>query len=326
MILAGDIGGTKTDLAVFDADLALVVRQQYPSREHASLDELVRAFVAGHPADISAACFGIAGPVRGGTVTTTNLPWTVSAEALARALALESVLLINDLEATAFGVGVLAPQDLAVLHAGAPDAAGHAAVIAAGTGLGEAGLFWDGSRHHAYASEGGHATFAPRTDLEIGLLRFLEAEFGHVSWERVLSGPGLFNIYRYLRDTKRYEEPSWLIDELRHGDPPATISRAALEGTADLCVGALDLFVKLYGAEAGNLALKAYATGGMYVAGGIAPKILGKLQDGAFVAAFIDKGRMQPVLEAIPVRVVVSDHVNLLGAAQRARLSLAPAP
>jgi glucokinase len=325
MILAGDIGGTKTDLAVFDADLGLVARQEFASREHGSLDELVRAFSDQHRLAIDRACFGIAGPVRGGIVTATNLPWTVSAGELSRTLGIDAARLINDLEATAFGVGVLGQDDLATLHAGAPDASGHAAVIAAGTGLGEAGLYWDGRRHHAYASEGGHATFAPRTDLEIALLRFLEADFGHVSWERVLSGPGLFNIYRFLRDTRRQEEPPWLTEELRRGDPPAAISRAALRGACDLCVAALDLFVKLYGAEAGNLALKAYATGGVYVAGGIAPKILDKLKDGTFVTAFVDKGRLRPVLEAIPIRVVLSDMVSLLGAAQCARLSAGPA-
>jgi glucokinase len=320
MILAGDIGGTKTDLALFDDDLTLVVRQQYPSREHGSLAEVVRVFLGAYPAGVDAACFGVSGPVRSGVAATTNLPWTVRATLLADATGLGSVGLINDLEATAFGVTALSPNDVAVLQTGVPDAIGHQAVIAAGTGLGEAGLFWDGRRHRPYGSEGGHASFAPRNDLEMALLTYLTEEFGHVSYERVLSGPGLFNIYRFLRETGRGEEPAWLTDELRRGDPPAVIGRAALAATSALARTALRIFVSIYGAEAGNLALKTYATGGVFVAGGIAPKLLGAVRDGTFVTAFADKGRMRGLLNAIPVRVVTSNIVNLLGAAHCARL------
>lgn len=319
MILAGDIGGTKTDLALFTPALDLVVRRTFPSREHASLEDIVRQFLAEMPAPFDSACFGIAGPVRAGRVLTTNLPWTVTDEALAEVLRLREVRLINDLEATALGVGALRPEHLLTLQAGSPQGPGHQAVIAAGTGLGEAGLFWNGDQHVPYASEGGHASFAPRDARQRELLAWLEGEFGHVSYERVLSGPGLFNIYRFLRDTGRGTEPVWLADELRQGDPPAVVSRAALAGTCDLAREALTLFVTLYGAEAGNLALKAYATGGVFVAGGIARKIRSAIENGAFVAAFVDKGRMEPLLRSIPVRLVLSDAVNLLGAARGAR-------
>jgi len=321
MILAGDVGGTKTDLAIFDRDVRLVDRARYESGRHESLRDIVRDFVSTRPVRIEAACFGVAGPVRRGTAKTTNLPWTVSAAALEQILGLDTVRLINDLEATAFGVGALAGDDLAVVHEGAPDAAGHAAVIAAGTGLGEAGLFWDGHRHRPFASEGGHATFAPVNDLELALLTHLRREFDHVSWERVLSGQGLFNIYRFLRDTGRHDEPAWLAEAIAQGDPPAAVTNAALVGTSELAGAALDLFVSLYGSEAGNLALKTYATGGVYVAGGIAPKILPRLLDGAFARAFTAKGRMAPLLSAVPVRVVLSDLVNLLGAARRSILA-----
>ncbi len=325
MILAGDIGGTKTDLALFDADLHVLARQQFASGQHASLNDVVRTFMDLHPGEVGAACFGIAGPVHGGTVTTTNLPWTISDASLAQTIGIGAVGLLNDLEATAFGVMALPPEDFVVIQAGAPEAASHQAVIAAGTGLGEAGLFWDGQRHRPYASEGGHASFAPRNEVEMALLTYLTAEFGHVSYERVLSGPGLFNLYRFLRDTSRYEEPAWLTDELRQGDPPATIARAGLARTSELAVAALNLFVSIYGAEAGDLALKAYATGGVYVAGGIAPKILTALADGVFVASFADKGRMRSLLNTIPIRVVTNGMVNLIGAAHCARVE-PPAP
>lgn len=322
MILAGDIGGTNTRLALFETPggsgvspekglgrQALVVEERFPSREHATLDEIVRAFVAKHGARVEAACFGIAGPVKGGRSETTNLPWVVDARRLAGELGTERVGLVNDLEANAHGIAELAPADFHVLNAGAAGAAGNAAVISAGTGLGEAGLAWDGARHHPFASEGGHADFAPRGDLEIELWRFLTKEFrlSHVSWERVLSGPGLVNIHRFLGGAL---------------DSAAAISAAAAAGRDRAAVQALDLFVSIYGAEAGNLALKVMATGGVFVGGGIAPKILPKLAEGGFVEAFVAKGRMRGLLEAIPVRVVLNDRAALLGAARVAALAV----
>jgi glucokinase len=326
MILAGDIGGTNARLAHFEVvqgRVQPVVEETFPSRGSASFDDIVRTFVTKHNLRVTYACFGIAGPIRHGRSETINLPWVVDAAQLAQQLGLATVWLINDLEANAYGVAALAPEDFAVLNEGTPDAAGNAAVIAAGTGLGEAGLYWDGKQHWPFASEGGHASFAPDNALQVELLQYLQQQFAHVSWERVLSGPGLYNIYTFLRDTQRSLEPAWLTEELRQVDPPAAIAGAALAGTSDLCVQALDLCVALYGAEAGNLALKVMATGGVFVGGGIAPKIVAKLKEPTFMQAFCAKGRLQAVLEAIPVRVIMNDRTALYGAARCAALRAA---
>ena len=323
MILAGDIGATNSRLAFFTergGRLEPVVEATYASRDHANLEAIVKAFVSAHDLPIDVACFGIAGPVRHGRSDTTNLPWDVDAQDLARALRLRSVGLLNDLEAHAYGIAMLAPEDFMTLNQGAVDASGNAAVIAAGTGLGEAGLYWNGQQHLPFAGEGGHTSFAPSDPLQIELLRFLSHEFGHVSWERVLSGPGLYNIYRFLRDTGRGEEPDWLTEKMQQHDPSAVISQAALADTSVLCRQALDLFVVLYGAEAGNMALKLMATAGVYVGGGIAPKIIQKLTDSTFMEAFVAKGRLKPLLQAIPVRIIMNDKVALLGAARFATL------
>ncbi|MBI3029418.1 MAG: glucokinase, partial [Candidatus Rokubacteria bacterium] len=220
--------------------------------------------------------------------------------------------------AAAYGVLALPPRDLERIQRGKARK-GNMVLIAAGTGLGEAVLFWDGSRHRVVPSEGGHADFAPRSDLEMELLRFLQKEFGHVSYERVLSGPGLHNIYRFLRDTGYAPEPPWLADRLGTGDPAAIISEVALAGGHPLCVAALDLFVSVYGSEAGNLALKALAVGGVFVGGGIAPKIRAKLTDGVFLAAFADKGRYRDLMASMPVRLVLNPRAPLLGAARVAQ-------
>ena len=328
MILAGDIGGTSARLAVFGVNggrLQPVVTERYASREHAGLEAIVRVFRAAHPIPLDHACFGLPGPVVRGRVETPNLPWVVDAPELARGIGLASVGLLNDLEANAHGIFELEAADLVVLNAGSPDATGNSAVISAGTGLGEAGVHWDGRHHHPFACEGGHADFAPHTDLEVDLLRHLRAKFGgHVSWERVVSGPGLTNIYEFLRDTGRGPEPDWLRDAIRAGDPPAVISGAALEDKSELCVQALDVFVSAYGAEAGNLALKVMATGGVYLGGGIAPKILDTLKGPAFMKAFTAKGRLGPLLETVPVRVILNDGTALLGAARWAALQVSP--
>lgn len=320
VILVGDVGGTTTKLALLDEKLAFQEIRRYASREHDSLNHIVREFLSSRAQTVTHAGFGIAGPIRAGSVRTTNLPWVVEAAELARLIGVTDVLLINDIEATGHGIGALDASALVTLHHGGGPTSGNAAVIAAGTGLGEAGLYWDGARHRPFASEGGHASFAPRDDLEMELLRFLRSEYGHVSWERVLSGPGLFNIYRFLRDTGRFQEPEWLAASIRD-DPAASIGRCALEGTAPICEQSLELFVSLYGAEAGNLALKMMAVGGVYIAGGIAPRILDWLKRSSFRSAFVAKGRMQSLLEAIPVCVVVSDRVALMGAARAVLLN-----
>lgn len=320
-VLAGDIGGTNTRLArlqVAGRKVEILAQATYPSRDYAGLDEIVAAFARSHSLNVDHACFGIAGPVANGIAETTNLPWRVDAHRLANTFKLKTATLLNDLEANAWGIAALNDADFCSLHSGASQAGGHAAVIAAGTGLGEAGLFWDGHRHHPFASEGGHASFSPVNVLEAALLSFLRASFGHVSWERVLSGPGLVNIHAFLLAHRRAATPPWLDDEMRAGDPAAAIAQAALLERDDTCMEALALFVRLYGAEAGNLALKLMATGGVYLGGGIAPRILPALTSGTFMAAFLDKGRMRGLLETIPVRVILNDQAALLGAALRA--------
>ncbi|MGH8069821.1 MAG: glucokinase [Candidatus Entotheonellia bacterium] len=323
MILAGDIGGTNSRLAFFAGDgerLERVVEETYTSLDHANLEAMVKKFMSSHDLSVDVACFGIAGPVRNGRVEAVNLPWVIDARELAHVLRVKVVGLLNDLEAHAYGIAMLAPEDFVLLNQGTPDASGNAAVIAAGTGLGEAGLYWDGQRHRPFACEGGHTSFAPDDPLQMELLGFLRHEYGHVSWERVLSGPGLYNIYRFLRDTGRGEEPDWLTREMHQHDPSAVISQAALAGSSALCQQALDLFVSLYGAEAGNVALKIMATAGVYVGGGIAPKIIQKLTGSTFMDAFVAKGRLKPLLQEIPVRIIMNDKAALLGAARFATL------
>jgi glucokinase len=319
MILAGDIGGTHARLAFFQANngnLKLISETSFASREYSGLEVIVSTFLDQQHLGVDAACFGIAGPVRNGRAEVSNLPWVVESSRLAREIQVGPTFLINDLEASAWGIGALDIADLLSLNEGIPGAQGNQAVIAAGTGLGQAGMFWDGCQHHVFACEGGHTDFGPRNDLETELLKYLLAKFGRVSYERVLSGPGLVNIYSFLRDTGRGEEPKWLAEKLAIGDPAATISIAALSGQSPLCQQALDIFVSIYGAETGNLALKVLATGGVFISGGIAPKILPKLKDGKFKQAFLDKGRMRPLLEATPVRVIVNENTGLLGAAR----------
>jgi glucokinase len=279
--------------------------------------------MSSHHLPVDVACFGIAGPVKDGRSETVNLAWVVDARHLAHRLHIDTVELLNDLEACAYGLAMLAAEDFVLLNPGAPGASGNAAVIAAGTGLGEAGLYWDGPRHHPFACEGGHSSFAPTDSLQMELLGFLLQEFDHVSWERVLSGPGIYNIYRFLRDTGRGDEPAWLGHKMQQQDPAAVISQAALAGTSSLCGQALDLFVSLYGAEAGNVALKIMATAGVYVGGGIAPKIIQKLTDAAFMQAFVAKGRLKPLLQEIPMRIFMNDKAALLGAARFAMLKTA---
>jgi glucokinase len=321
MILAGDIGGTKVNLAFFEnseSGLTMSVCGTFPSHDHSSLEEIVRLFIAQHQLKVEYACFGIAGPVKEGKGKLTNLPWLVDARELARNLKLKQVWLINDLEANAHGITGLAPEDFVDLNPCDAKIAGNIAVISAGTGLGEGGLLWDGNHHLAIPSEGGHSDFAPRTDLDIELLRYLRGKFKQVSWENLLSGRGTVNIYEFLRDTGRGQEPAWLTAEFQTEDRAKVITRAAFSGKCDLCAQTIDLFVQYYGAEAGNLALKVLATGGVYIGGGIAPKIISKLRDGSFMKAFIGEGRMKDLLATFPVRVIMNDKTALIGAANYA--------
>ncbi len=319
MILAGDIGGTNARLAYFqpqNGHLRLVEERVFPSRQHSELGEIVVKFLDDSGTRPEAACFGIAGPVHNGRVETSNLPWVIEQSQLAQQIHLPTTLLINDLEASAWGIGALDASDLVPLNAVSGPAIGNQAVIAPGTGLGEAGMYWDGKLHHVFACEGGHADFAPQNDLQIELLRFLRARFGHVSYERALSGPGLVNVYEFLRDTGLEKESPELVAKMAAGDPAAAISKAALEGSCPIAEKALDIWVSVYGGEAANLALKVMATGGLFLAGGISPKILSKLKTGAFMESFLCKGRLRPLLESIPVQVVTNEKAGLLGAAR----------
>jgi glucokinase len=320
MILAGDIGGTKTRMGLFDDSLRPLRHETFLSREYSGLEVVVESFLrtlGGYKP--SRACFGIAGPVREGRCETSNLPWVVESVELKKLIEISSVLLINDLESIAYGIALLTDESLLTLNPGVK-MTGNRAVIAAGTGLGEAFLFWDGKDHRPAPSEGGHTEFGPRTELEVELWRFLHREFGHVSYERIVSGPGLYNVYRFLRDTGRAPEPDWLAERIGEGDPAAEISGAALAGESELAAKALRMFVAVYGAEAGNLALKGMAVGGVYVAGGIAPKILPAITDGTFMKAFVDKGRFENVTREMPVCVVLDKDTGLKGAARRASL------
>jgi glucokinase len=326
MIIAGDIGGTKTRVALFESDGdsfgATVAEKIFPSNQYDSLEAILEEFLDGSRPQITHACFGVAGPVVDDYVEATQIAWNVHASRLAETLKLNNVRLINDLEATAYGIESLNASQLYTLNAG--DAApqyGHRALIAAGTGLGMAGLFRTGNHYHPISSEGGHVDFAPRNAVEIELFLYLMEKIGgHVSYERVLSGPGLFNVYSFLRDTKFAEEPEWLAAEIESGDPAAAVSKAALSGKSTLAVKALEIFVEVYGAMAGNLALLLIPTGGLYVGGGIAPKILDKLKDGTFMRAYRDKGRLSFVIEPIPVHVILDDRAALYGAARCATL------
>jgi len=317
IVLAGDVGGTTTRLAFFDGrggELTTIVARNYASRDYGSLTAIVQSFVDETGCVADRACFGIAGPVLAGRVITPNLPWRVESAELAATLNLPQVTLINDLQANAYGVHLLGEADFAVLNPGEIDPHGPIAVISAGTGLGQSLAVWDGKVHRPLPSEGGHADFAPRNEIETELLLYLRGEYGRVSYERVLSGPGLRNIYRFLRDSRQLAETPAVAEAMQRGDAPALIARAALDGSCAICVEALSLFVSLYGAEAGNLALRTLARGGLYLGGGIAPKIIERLKSPAFMLAFTAKGRLSPLLEKIPVRVILNDRAALLGA------------
>ena len=324
MILAGDVGGTKVHLALYNfagGRLAAVRDHKFPATEYATLDEVVKAFLAqagGTKEEIVAACFGCPGPVRDGRLKLTNLPWTLDERDLQKSLGIEHIFLINDLVANGYGIPELAPESVFTLHKGDASSVGHRGLVSAGTGLGEALLIWDAKnqRHTPLPSEGGHCDFAPRTDREIELLDYLRRTLkGRVSFERVVSGIGIKNVYAFLRDDQKMEEPAWLRERMAVEDPNAVIGQCAEDGSSEICFETLQIFTSAFGAEAGNVALKVLAMGGIYLGGGIAPKILKTMRDGQFMKAFLDKGRLSPLLEALPVRIILDDTCALLGAA-----------
>lgn len=329
-LIAADAGGTKTHLALFelrDRTPVIVKEAVYPSRQFDSLAEIIRQFhgSAPLPARLSIA---FAGPVQQGKAKATNLDWSVDAGQLSATLGIPEVFLINDLEAAAYGLAALKKEDLVTIYAGKTVSearsggdsqsppefpGGNAAIIAPGTGLGEGGLFWDGNALHPFATEGGHSDFAPRNDLDCELFLYLQQQFGHVSWERVITGPGIYHIYRFLLDVKEWQEPAGMREKLKEHDPAAAISLAAKEG-CPVCVETLRLFAKYLAVEASNLALKLKATGGIFIAGGVTPKIWSKAPQTVFLEHFFEVGRLRPLIEAVPVRLVVNEKLALLGA------------
>ncbi len=344
MILAGDIGATKINLALYDWTKGRVdpIREDTLwTADYESLEEALTEFLEepaatdpelDDPEDdiegssspspqepLTAACFGVPGPVLNNACRTTNIPWSIEGDALAEFLHIPQVRLLNDLEATGYGLQLLQPDELEDLNPEAPSPPpdGTRVLLAAGTGLGESLILWTGNEYQICPSEGGHADFAPTNDLEIELLRYLRTSYLHVSYERVISGPGLYLIYQFLRDTKK-NEPTWFAEKLPTGDPATLIAEAGLAGKPDICKDALQMFVSIYGAEAGNMALKTLAMGGVYLGGGIAPKILPALQEGPFMKSFLAKGRYKRLLNKIPVRVILNPHTALLGAASLA--------
>ena len=320
MILAGDVGGTKVHLALYDfkeGKLEYARDERYPAKDYAGLEEIVKKFLGG--AKVDAACFGVPGPVRNGRLRLTNLPWTLDSRELSTSLGITHVFLINDLEANGYGVAELAPDQIFTLAEGDASQVGNRALIAAGTGLGEGLLIWNGHGHVPYPSEGGHSDYAPRNEDEIDLLRFLKQKYdGRISFERVVSGMGLTNVYDFLSEVRGVEVPKWRGVRMAAEDPNAVITECALAAKSEICEKALNMFVSAYGAEAGNLALKVLSVGGVYVGGGIAPRILEKLKDGTFMKAFTDKGRLSQLLINMPVRIILESRAALLGAASYA--------
>ncbi len=317
--LAGDIGGTKTRLALSSReadDCELSEIESFPSQEYASLEDIVLAYLAERPVKLIGASFGIAGPIFEGRARVTNLSWVVEEGSLSHALGGIPVKLLNDLYAIASAIPYLKSKDLMTLIPGEPAIEGAKGVIAPGTGLGEGFLLWDGERYRPYPSEGGHTSFGPETSLQLELLNYLDPIFGHVSYERVCSGMGIGNLYKFLRDGKGFEEPDWLA-ELLAGvkDPSPIIAKAALENKAEICSQTMDLFVSILGSEAGNLALKVLTTGGIYLGGGIPRRILPLLNGKSFRQGFLDKGRFTEMLTKVPVYVITHPAAGVFGAA-----------
>jgi glucokinase len=323
VILAADIGGTNARIALFEraGGQKPFVSETYRTAAWDGVPAILREFIASHRAPVTAACVAVAGPAHAGRANPINLPWAVDQHQIAQALDLPEVALVNDLAANARGVPVLGPSDLYTLNAGDPAAAGNRVVVSAGTGLGEAALVWDGGAFRAMAGEGGHADFAPRSDAEIGLLRYLAADYGHVSYERVCSGMGIVNIYRYLRSSG--SRSGWFNEE---GPAPSPAAIFAEANADPLCLSAkvVDMFISIYGARAGNVALSFMATGGVYLGGGIAPRMADKLAGGGFMRSFAGKGRLSSLLSRLPVFVILDDQCALRGAAEIAADLLPP--
>lgn len=326
-ILAGDIGGTKTHLAFFDKEgdrFVIQVQKKYPSAEHKGLEEIVALFLKEEGLSIKKACFGIAGAVKHGVCHATNLPWDVNTKNLGKACSVGEgkVAIINDLEANAWGIKALVPSELDVLNKGVEDSRANLALISAGTGLGEAGIVYNSGHRYPFASEGGHADFAPCSQSEDVILKFLRKRWKHVSYERVLSGPGIVNLHDFLTQEKGLIELDEVVREMEVQDKAYVISKWALSGKSEVCVKALEIFSSIYGSAAGNLALKMMATGGVFLGGGIAPKVLPFLKKERFLKAFTSKGRFENLLKTIPVKVILREDTALLGSMMYAQFMI----
>ncbi|MCG7946126.1 MAG: glucokinase [Candidatus Thiodiazotropha taylori] len=324
-ILAGDIGGTNTRLALFDSTgdkpEQAIIEASYPSPAHPTIESILEQFLDQHRLkDIQRACFGLAGPVIDQVCETTNLPWLVSAQSVKQRFGFDQVWLLNDLEANAWGIDTLHESDIHSLNLGAVNASGNRSIISAGTGLGEAGLYWDGSQYNPFPSEGGHTDFSANSALEYALYESLAQQYGHVSWERLLSGPGIEAIYAFLLQYRSATTPQWLQQQINQIGVAPAVSRAAIDKADPIAAETMALFIEFYGREASNHALKIMATGGVYLGGGIAPQILPLLKEGQFMQAFLAKGRMQHIVTAMPVRIILNDKTALMGAAHFAEL------
>ncbi|MGC1878228.1 MAG: glucokinase [Rhabdochlamydiaceae bacterium] len=320
MILAGDVGGTKVRLALFEEKgIDFVDEQKFISREFPDFASLLNSFLSQKKGEkITCASFGIAGPVHDRKCQATNLPWVISADALEKELQIPEVHLINDLEANAWGIRCLSEREFFTINVG-EEVKGNQAIISAGTGLGEAGLYWDGQSHQPFATEGGHSDFAPVNEEQIDLLRYLKLQYGHISYERILSGSGLYSLYRFLIDTQRESEIFCITSLFGQKEPQRVITENGVNGQCPACARACRLFISIYGSEAGNLALKFLSVGGVFLGGGIAPHLLNFFKEGKFIQSFSDKGRFSSLLMKIPIKVVLNEKTALIGAARYAQ-------
>jgi glucokinase len=318
-ILAGDVGGTKINMALYNAtqnNVELIKEAKYQSADHRSFTEVIQKFLSENKLEIpERICAGVAGPVFHGKVKITNLPEELDADEIKKTIGAKEVSLLNDLEVTAYGLAALKTEDIITLHHGNAGVKGNIAIIAPGTGLGEAGLYWDAKNYYPFPTEGGHCDFSPRTDLDIDLFHFLQKKYGVVSWERLVAGPGIHDIYLFLHDLRKKLEPGWLTKELANGDPSAVISKAGVENKDEICVETMEHFVRYLARESSNLVLKMKATGGLFLGGGIPPKIAPLLQRETFLKNYFDCDRMADLLQNVPVKIITNDKTALLGAA-----------
>ena len=318
IILGGDAGGTKVNLGIFgatDHQVKLVKCSSYHSSRYPSVNEILKLFIQENPGfSPEKICLGAAGPVFEGRVEVTNLPWHVDANEIAAATGIKMVTLLNDLEATAYGVAGMEEDDFAVLHEGDPEVGGNIGILAPGTGLGEAGLFWDGSCHHPFATEGGHCDFSCRNEEDLQLHNYLLKKYKVVSWESVIAGPGIYSIYQFLTEIKQKPANAALNEKMKTTDPSAVVSEAAIQGSDTVCTEAMRIFIRNLARESSNLILKMKATGGLYLAGGIPPKILSLLGSPYFYENLMDCDRMQDLVKKVPVKVILNDKAPMIGA------------